>query len=138
MKSQLVFVMLFPAFCNIAFGQKAVFQSPNQKIVVELFNEQNNDIGEWYIKASYNDNGKITAAIPRIDLGLCRNDQEFSKDLKFLKAGKPSLINEEYTALHGKRSVCKNAANEVVVAFENPTKAKMNIIVRAYNDGIAF
>lgn len=138
MKSKLALVMLFSAFSNIVFGQKAAFQSPNQKIVVELFNKQNNDIGEWYIKASYNNNGKITEAIPRIELGLSRNDQDFSKDLKFLKAGKPNLINEEYAALHGKRSVCKNTANEVVVSFENPTKAKMNIIVRAYNDGIAF
>jgi alpha-glucosidase len=138
MKSQLVLVMLFSAFSSIVVGQKTVFQSPNQKIVVELFNRQSNDIGEWYIKASYNNNGKITEAIPGIDLGLSRSDHDFSKDLKFLKAGKPILIKEEYTSLHGKRSVCKNAANEVVVSFENSTKAKLNIIIRAYNDGIAF
>ena len=81
---------------------------------------------------------KSTEAIPRIDLGLSRSDQDFSKELKFLKAGKPLLINEQYTALHGKKSVCKNSANEVVVSFENPSKAKLNIIIRAYNDGIAF
>lgn len=115
-----------------------VVQSPNQKISVELFNTHNNDIGEWYIKASYNNNGKITEAIPRIDVGLLRSDQDFSKELRFLKTGKPVLINEEYRALHGKRSVCKNAANEVVVFLENRTKAKINIIIRAYNDGIAF
>lgn len=132
-------VLSFPVFISsLLFGQKVVVQSPNQKISVELFNKQSNDIGEWYIKASYNNNGKITEAIPRIDVGLSRSDQDFSKDLKFLKAGKPIFINEEYTALHGKRSVCKNAANEVVVSFENPTKAKLNIIIRAYNDGIAF
>ena len=31
-----------------------------------------------------------------------------------------------------------NAANEVVVSFENPSKAKLNLIIRAYNDGITF
>ncbi|THU40520.1 glycoside hydrolase family 97 protein [Niastella caeni] len=135
---QLVLVMLFSAFSSMVFGQKAVVQSPDQKIVVGLFPGQSNDIGEWYIKASYNNNGTIIEAIPRIDLGLSRSDQDFSKDLKFLKAGKPIFINEEYTALHGKRAACKNAANEVVVSFENPTKAKLNIIIRAYNDGLAF
>ena len=55
-----------------------------------------------------------------------------------MKAGKPILINEQYTVLHGKKSVCRNSANEVIVSFENPSKAKLNIIIRAYNDGIAF
>ncbi|HEV8283119.1 MAG TPA: glycoside hydrolase family 97 catalytic domain-containing protein [Chitinophagaceae bacterium] len=132
-------IILFSAFSSsLIFGQKVVVQSPNRKINAAVFSQQNADIGDWYIKASYNGNGKITEAIPRIDLGLSRSDQDFSRELKFLKAGKPVLINEEYAALHGKKSVCKNSANEVVISFENPSKAKLNIIIRAYNDGIAF
>jgi len=134
-----ILTLLFPVFISSpAFAQKVQIQSPGQKINAAVFCQQNTDVGEWYLKASYNNNGKITEAIPRIDLGLLRSDQDFSKDLKFLKAGKPVLINEQYTALHGKRSVCKNAANEIVVSFENPSKAKLNIIIRAYNDGITF
>ena len=120
------------------FAQKLTFQSPTKKITVALFSGQNTDVGEWYIKASYDSSGKIIEAIPLIDVGLSRSDQDFFKELKFLKAGKSIFINEEYTALHGKKSVCKNSANEVVVSFENPSKAKLNIIIRAYNDGIAF
>jgi alpha-glucosidase len=56
--------------------------------------------------------------------GLSRSDQDFSKNLKFIKAGKPLLITEQYTALHGKRARCSNTANEIVVSFENPGKAK--------------
>jgi hypothetical protein len=120
------------------FAQKITVQSPNQKINIALFAVQNTDAGEWYIKASYINDGKTAEAIPRIDLGLSRSDQDFAKELKFLKAGKPLLIKEQYTAIHGKKSVCANSANEVVVSFENPSKAKLNIIIRAYNDGIAF
>lgn len=138
MKNLFALVILFSIFNSIVFGQKAVVQSPNQKNVVEVFCKQNNDVGEWYLKASYNNNGKNTVVIPEIDLGLSRSDQDFSNNLKFLKAGKPILINEEYTALHGKKSLCKNSANEVVVSFENASKAKLNIVIRAYNDGIAF
>ncbi len=134
-----ILALLFPVFISsLAFAQKVQLQSPDQKINAAVFCQQNTDVGEWYIKASYNSNGKITEAIPHVALGLLRSDQDFSKDLKFLKAGKPVLINEEYTALHGKKSVCKNAANEIVVSFENPSKAKLNIIIRAYNDGITF
>src|SRR3982751_2779953 len=130
---------LFFAFTLFsANGQKASVQSPNQKIVAGLFCQQNGDVGEWYINASCNNAGKTAEVIPRIDLGLSRSDQDFAKDLKFLKAGKPVVINEQYTALHGKRSACSNTANEVVFSFENAAKAKLNIIVRAYNDGITF
>jgi hypothetical protein len=136
---QIIFAAVFFSLSALpSIAQKVTVQSPNKKISAELFSKQNADLGEWYIKASYNSNGKISEAVPRIDLGLSRIDQDFSKDLKFLKAGKPLLINEEYTVLHGKKSVCKNSANEVVVSFENPSKAKFNIIIRAYNDGIAF
>ena len=62
----------------------------------------------------------------------------FAKQRRVFYIEEPILINEEYTALHGKKSVCANSANEVVVSFENPSKAKLNIIIRAYNDGIAF
>jgi len=138
MRLQLAFILVFIFSTSSAFAQKPTVQSPNQKISIEFFSEKNIDIGEWYLKISYYNNGKISEAIPHIDLGLSRSDQDFSKELKFIKAGKPILINEEYTALHGKKSVCKNSANEVVVSFENPSKAKINVIIRAYNDGIAF
>lgn len=133
-------VFFFVAVCCIvsAWSQKLTVLSPNQKISVTLFSQQNTESGEWYLKASYSINGKISEAIPRIDLGLSRSDQDFSKELKFLKATKPLFINEQYTAIHGKKSLCTNAANEVIASFENPSKAKLNIIIRAYNDGITF
>ena len=125
--------------CTItAFAQQLTVQSPNQKISVSLFSENNTEVGQWYLKASYNNNGKVSDAIPHIDLGLSRSDQDFSNQLKFFQAGKPILINEQYTAIHGKKSSCTNSANEVIVSFENPSKSKLNIIIRAYNDGIAF
>jgi hypothetical protein len=138
MKLSFAFFVLLIGSTTAAFSQKLTVQSPNQKINVALYSVQNGDAGEWFLKASYVNAGKSSEAIPRIDLGLSRSDQDFAKELKFLKAGKPVLINEQYTALHGKKSACTNSANEVVISFENPSKAKLNIIVRAYNDGIAF
>ncbi len=134
---RLKIIFFFVAVCCMpsARSQQLTVLSPNQKIIVTL-NQLHT--GEWYLKASYSNNEKIADAIPRIDLGLSRSDQDFSKELKLLKATKPLLITEQYTAIHGKKSLCTNAANEVVVSFENPSKAKLNIIIRAYNDGITF
>jgi alpha-glucosidase len=120
------------------FSQKIKIVSPNQKIVIGLYNKQSSDVGEWYLKVNYINNGKTCEAIKHIALGLFRTDQEFSKELRFLKSGQPMLINEQYTVLHGKRSKCSNSANETVIFFENPGKAKLSLIIRAYNDGLAF
>jgi alpha-glucosidase len=129
---------LFILFSALVFSQKVTIESPNQKLSISLYNTQNTDVGEWYLKVSYITNGKCCDAIPQIKLGLLRSDQDFSRDLKFLMAGKPVSINEQYRALHGKRAQCFNSANEVVVSFENPNKAKLNVILRAYDDGVAF
>ncbi len=121
-----------------AFAQKVSVVSPNKKVTIELYNTQNAEAGEWYLKVLYSNNGKVCESMPQVALGLSRADQIFSKELKLLKAGKTVLVKEQYTALHGKRSQCSNSANETVVSFENPGKAKLNLILRAYNDGVAF
>ncbi len=122
----------------VAFSQKVTVVSPNQKIKLGLYNMENEDVGKWYLKVSYIHDGQTCEAIPQIILGLSRSDQSFSKELKFLKAGKTISLTEEYTVLHGKRAQCRNSANEVVVSFENPITSYLNLIIRAYNDGIAF
>lgn len=121
-----------------AIGQTVSVSSPNKKINVGLFCEQNKTVGSWHLQVNYASNGNVTEVIPIVNLGLSRSDQDFSNELKFLKTGKPLLVNEQYTAIHGKRRQCSNSAIEVVVSFENPSKAILNLIIRAYNDGIAF
>eukprot|EP01035_Chromulina_nebulosa_P005316 gene5316-7208_t len=124
-------------FCT-AHAQQLTLASPNQKISVALHNQQGGGQGSWYLKVTYADSGRVTEALSRIDLGLSRADQDFANELRFIKATKPVVVSEKYTALHGKRSDCSNIANEVVASFENPSKAKFNLFVRAYNDGITF
>src|SRR3954469_9500155 len=138
MKIGLVVGLLLAVCAEPAHSQVVNIQSPNQKIGAALFCRQNAGKGECYLTISYAGNGNMSEIIPRIDLGLTRNDQDFSRDLKFLKAGKTVLVNEQYSALHGKKSMCSNSAHEVVVSFENPGKAKLNIIIRVYNDGVTF
>lgn len=123
---------------TFTFAQNATVTSPNQKITVSLVNKQNTNEGEWFLKIDYANKSKINEITPQINLGFIRSDQEFSKNLKLIKTGKPLLINEQYTVLHGKKSQCSNSANEITVNFENQGKAKMNLIIRAYNDGVAF
>ena len=137
MRLKLVTLALSFAFI-LSYGQKASVVSPNKKVNVSLHNNQGQDIGSWYLKANYASNNKASEVIPKINIGVSRSDQDFLQNLKLVKVGKPTLINEKYSSLHGKRSQRSNSANELVLYFENPSKAKFNIIVRAYNDGITF
>jgi hypothetical protein len=130
--------MIMIVSVQLIFPQSANLLSPNNKISVSIINRQNSDSGEWFLKLNYIGDSVAVEAIPAIRIGLSRSDQDFFKELKLVKTGKPALIKEEYTALTGKRSHRSNTANEIVVYFENPDKSKLNLVLRAYNDGIAF
>jgi alpha-glucosidase len=136
MKYKLITLLI--VISSIVVAQKVSVESPNKKINIALFNQQNSDIGKWYLKVSYKENDKNCELIPQINLGLLRSDQDFTTELKFVKVSKPILVNENYTVLHGKRSQCSNSANEIVVSLENTGNAKLNLIIRTYNDGVAF
>lgn len=131
-------VFLLSHLSVIAFSQGQGVLSPNQKIRVDLLNKQNTNVGEWNLKVTYFKDDKTIDVIPCIDLGLSRNDQEFFKDLKLLRTNKPQLIREQYSAPHGKRSTRSNLGNEMVVLLANRSGAKLNIIIRVYNDGVTF
>ena len=98
----------------------------------------NDDSGEWLLSVECSDVGQKRMAIPEIRLGLVRSDQAFSKQLEFIEADKPVTINEQYAAAHGKRRLCSNVGNEVIVHFKNPDESRLDLIIRAYNDGVAF
>ncbi|MDP5200255.1 glycoside hydrolase family 97 N-terminal domain-containing protein [Flavobacterium sp. DG2-3] len=131
-------LVLFLLTIAYSYGQKVVLTSPNQKIAVALFDSQNANSGNWYLQVNYGNKDKHDEIILKIDLGIVRNDQTFSKDLKLKKISKCVLIKEQYTALHGKKAQRSNTANEMVLHFENEPKSLLNVILRVYNDGIAF
>jgi len=137
MKTNLLVVLGLIAAMT-AFAQNRELNSPNQKINVSLENTHNTSKGSWYLKINHINGSQLSNVISRIDIGLQRNDQTFADQLQLVNSGKATVINEQYSALHGKKSQCSNSATEVVFSFENPQKTKLKLIVRAYNDGVAF
>jgi len=47
-------------------------------------------------------------------------------------------IDETYSMVTGKRSTCRNLANELVLDFGNDPQPEFSLIVRAYNEGLAY
>nr|WP_294923751.1 glycoside hydrolase family 97 protein [uncultured Flavobacterium sp.] len=133
LKNILAFFVLL-SFCH-SWSQQLQLKSPDKKIETTL---QSDHHGEWYLKIYYQPDKNKFEMISKISLGLSRSDQDFLKELHFLKTSKPKIINEHYELPFGKKSVRENTANEITVSFVNPTKAKLNLIIRAYNDGVTF
>ncbi len=77
------------------------------------------------------------SALESSPLGIVRDDQQFSENLKFVSKTETTL-DEAYTLTVGRRLQCRNHARELTLVFENEKKEKVHIIFRAYNDGIAY
>lgn len=71
-------------------------------------------------------------------LGLVRDDQGFLDGLTLVSASKVRKVEQSYTLPHGKRSRCSNVCNERTLVFQNGSSAKMELIVRVFDNGAAF
>lgn len=54
------------------------------------------------------------------------------------KSGKPRAVRTRYDMLTGKRSHCENRANEITLTCRHGDGGKHTVVIRAYDDGIAF
>ncbi|MCX6998118.1 MAG: glycoside hydrolase family 97 N-terminal domain-containing protein [Kiritimatiellaeota bacterium] len=77
-----------------------------------------------------------TAIFAESPLGLLTDQVKFTDGLKLLNIA-PAKIDETYTLPQGKVSTYRNKANELTLALEKDGH-KLNVIFRAYDDGIAF
>lgn len=141
MKYSLVVFLLCIGLGTVAYNagaQQAVVISPNQKIAVSSIAPVRQDDGLWSLKIDYKTGDKTAQAIPAIELGLVLNGMDFSRGLRLVKVTRPAFITDKYAVPHGKKLERSNSANQVTMSFENRSKKKMNVIVRAYNDGVTF
>ncbi|MBN2413189.1 glycoside hydrolase family 97 catalytic domain-containing protein [candidate division KSB1 bacterium] len=144
-------IYIFPLIMSIVIfssctvgGNRWSVKSPDGKasISVQLgaLDEAGYPAGQTrlYYKVEYRgQNGKQTI-IPNSPLGIKRNDQSFVDSLIFKSKSEVKTIDEKYTLVHGKRKENRNYANEITLFFENENAAQLSIVLRAYNDGIAF
>ncbi len=108
--------------------------SPNSQVAMTVRLAGANDKRQLSYEVEY---GGKAVLVPS-PLGITRRDQAFVEDLRLVEAGAMRTIDETYTMLTGKRRVCRDYANEQTLVFQNAGGAKVELIVRAYNDGMAF
>jgi alpha-glucosidase len=71
-------------------------------------------------------------------MGLRRHDQTFVEGLKLAEASDATAIDERYSMPHGKRHDHVVRGRERVLTFVNPQRAKLQVVLRAHDDGVAF
>lgn len=115
-------------------AQSPALSSPNHNITVQLISPGDQK-ALWSFHVVYKNS---TAVIPAIEVGLLRDDADFAHNLTLKGAGKPQPVHDHYVTLHGKKSVADNEGNEVMLRFLTADQKELDVILRVYNNGIAF
>jgi alpha-glucosidase len=71
-------------------------------------------------------------------LGIRRPDQTFDSGLTFVSASAPRVIDERYATPSGKRKDHHVSGRERTLTFSSASGAKLDVVIRADNDGVAF
>jgi len=133
----LLISITFPGFSGSPKG-KFTLQSPDKKITVTLTNNNETIGGKSTFRLTYSINCNGKQALLPSALGIDREDQKFTENLEFVSASPLKRIDEHYSLKTGKNLEIANLANEQVFTFRNSNKAHIELIFRAYNDGVAF
>lgn len=107
--------------------------SPDGSVSSQILME---DSGKLTYQVFFGTTDKIEL-IEASPLGVIREDQRFDS-LKFISVKENKSVDEFYSLKTGKRQENRNYYNEITLNFENKQGSKLDIIFRAYDDGIAF
>ena len=103
--------------------------SPDKKVEVSIFIDR----GSLSYSVLYN----RKVAIQKSPLGIDMGDQSFSSGLRWMRKSS-SQINENYSLMVGKRLTNQQLGNELILSFTNANNKNVDVVFRAYNDGMAF
>lgn len=108
--------------------------SPDGKIEMNLYLED----GQLYYTSMVKSETGFIEIIKKSPLGIICDNTDFADSLKFAGKVADKMIDEHYEMLTGKALKLHNFANELIVTFTALSGEKMDVVMRAYNDGIAF
>jgi alpha-glucosidase len=135
MKFYLLIISFLCLLTNTIFAQNWQVSSPNSKIRAAI--EQQSSDGSLRYYVEYIEDSQTETIIEPSKLGIVRADQVFLQFFTY-ESQATATIDENYSMLIGKQLQLRNNANELTLSFRNSSNAKIQIIFRVYNDGVAF
>jgi hypothetical protein len=76
--------------------------------------------------------------VARSPLGVVRADTTFDTGLVLVTAGDEVVLRDRYTLVHGKQLAHDVAAGVRTLELANPAGARLELDLRAYDEGVAF
>ena len=127
------------SFCVLVIAQAAPaqrswpapLQSPDGRTSIQVMQHESGDL-VWRVTR---DGKPVLLDSP---LGIRRADQAFESGLTFVSASDERSIDEHYTMPHGKRRERHVVGRERTLTFANAAGARVEIVLRAHDDGVAF
>ena len=138
MKHIIQLLLLFVFTNSFASTNKTELFSPNGKIMADMQTIEKNGYYKASLKITYRDIEGDHILFENLPVGLKTNKQNLVDSLKLVAVSPAKEIIENYRMVTGKKSDCSNHAIEKIYSFENPKGQKIDLIVRAYNDGLTF
>ncbi|GGF05687.1 glycoside hydrolase family 97 protein [Flavobacterium limi] len=132
--------LCFLTFCAFTINAQEVL-SPNKKIKVIISSKKTSDdssYGQIYFRILYKNKLGYIEVMPNSPLGISRDDQQFTDNLKLVNESKAKQANQKYEMICGKQKVCNNLGTEKMFKYVNSNNQPLNITFRVYNDGVAF
>lgn len=135
---QVFYSLLFVAFLTSCTNEKPQHISPNGKIMVEVNVAEENSFGQPSLSISYKESDKVHLLFDNLLTGFKTTEQNLTDSLRLVFISPAVEIVDEYTMITGKRANCINHAVEKVYSFENQNNETIDLIIRTYDDGVAF
>lgn len=109
-------------------------KSPSGNLNVLVTNEEGKVFYQLFSKTGNSE--KIV--IKPSQLGLVRNDEDFSENLSEKSTTKPKTVSENYSMISGKQSELSYIAREASVVFENANGKQIEMVFKMFDEGLAF
>jgi alpha-glucosidase len=113
-------------------------ESPDGKLKVEILSRQDVNGDRLFFTVLKKNAEKMDTLLFPSPLGLERKDQSFLTVHNFKDAPEFRKITDNYNLTSGKQKKVHAEANEISLSFVNNQKSAIEIVFRAYNDGVAF
>ena len=136
-----LFTILFFLVLNIIVLNAQEIVSPNKNIRVIVAPKKtadNSTAGQLCFRVLFKKGSSYIEVLPESQLGISRTDQQFTDHLKLTAESKAVTIHDKYEMICGKRKICENIGIEKVFSYSNSANQPLNIVFRAYNNGVAF
>ena len=136
-RAYLLHSIVVMAFTSCVFAQGTEWRLPNLPKTLEFVLQLNNGVLTYHVEAVQKDSNAVSI-VEESPMGITRKDQDFTSGLTFVSESDITTIDETYSMLIGKKSMIRNNGIEKTFTFANQNGAKLQVIVRAYADGVAF